>query len=662
METLVSTDRLRSEARIGGRQCVADGVNPNLCNDGNSANLRIWGIRPPLTDPTAAVAASGSVTPGTHLVAVTFAIVKAGAIFVESNPKDTVSVEVGAAGNRINLTNLPISDNDAVNARIIYMTKAGGSTLYRLATSTPTVADNTTTSYAITLADTALSAVELSYANEFLPAKPYVTEYNSRLLLWGDVPWTRGTVAVTNGSPTVAGTGTQWTRALEGRRLVVAGGQLAYQVSAVDVAAQELTLTANYQGANASAQAYRLVGAANDLYVSSALPLSPEGYDLANPNSVIPVREDDQDEPRGFMRTRDLLYLAKRRHVYLLNGSGPANYDITEVSRAHGLASNWAWCQVQGGAVAYYAGDGIYALSANVPVKISGPIDAIFAAEVNHELDERAHMVYYARRNLLLLWVARLGETRVLDKVIVGDCARWPEFVSWWEFRLPATISRVFLPSDGIERVMLGTHHGTVWVWDVDDVDCPDAAAITLRGTITATDGAGYLEDSNAYYGTHTLAGTQVRMLSGAAIGQRRFVSASTTTRLTIDTRAEFGGYFDPVPAVGDFYALGPIESYWVSPDLSLGTSHRKRWLQTSCVTGKPANGSRLGVHQYTDGQGAMLLRGRTVLRPAWRQQHLVRHQDRSEYLRLRFGNEGPREPWVLRRFTVSAATGRGFR
>jgi hypothetical protein len=665
METLVPTFRLRSECRLGGRQLIADGINPNLCHDGNPDNLRAWGLEPPTTDFTATESSgpTGIVTPGTHLIGVTFAIIKGGSIFIESNIKALVTATASSSLKFFTLTNLPLSTNSAVNARIVYLTKADSSTLFRLYTSYIPIPDNTTTTYLVNVADASLSAVELSYANEYLPAKPYVAEYNNRALLWGDVPWTRGTVAVTNASATVTGTGTQWPSTMRGRQLVVADGQLAYTVASVDTGAQTLTLSAAYQGSTATGAAYRLLGEANDMYVSSPLPGSPEGYDISDPNSIVRVKEDDGDRPTGIMRTRDLVYLGKRRHLYLMTGATPATYDFTEISRDKGLASHWAWGQIDGGPVVFYHGDGISLMDTNQPRKISGPIDAIFNAEVNHALDEQAHAVYYNRRNLFLLWTARRGESRVMDKVIAGDFSRYPDWVSWWEFRLPARVSKVFRPEDGIERVVLGGFHGQLWVWDCNDVDCPQAPATTLEGTVTATDGTSYLEDDDAFFGDATLAGVRVTMLSGAAAGYSRLVLRNpTASRLNFDTRADFGGVWSPAIAAGDRYTVGAFESYWTTPDLSLGRNENKRWLTTQVLTGKPTGTTSVDVHQYASGDGMMRLRGVQRLYTAGKQDHLVRHSARSEFLRLRFGATGPAMPWALRNFTVRAADGRGIR
>lgn len=67
-----------------------------------------------------------------------------------------------------------------------------------------------------------------------------------------------GTVAVTNGSPTVTGTGSSWaTNADAGMLLRVAGAGRYYIVKSVN-SATSITLTENYEGSTASGQSYAL--------------------------------------------------------------------------------------------------------------------------------------------------------------------------------------------------------------------------------------------------------------------------------------------------------------------------------------------------------------------------------------------------------------------
>ena len=84
-------------------------------------------------------------------------------------------------------------------------------------------------------------------------------------------PYSTGTVAVTNGSPTVTGTGTAWTSAEHVGQTIslpdsAGNTNTYYYITAVDAGAQTLTLGMNYIGANASGSSYNID------YITYALP------------------------------------------------------------------------------------------------------------------------------------------------------------------------------------------------------------------------------------------------------------------------------------------------------------------------------------------------------------------------------------------------------
>jgi hypothetical protein len=665
-EPIIASDRLRASATLGGREIICDGISANLCNDGYS--LRLWGVRRPASAPTATASnAGGSVAEGVHLVAITYAIVKAGNIvFAESNCQDTeISVTVAAGQNRIALTNLPASDNDAVTHFAVYMTTAGGSELLRVA-----LVPIASTSYNITAADTALELIPLSYANALLPAKPFVAEHNNRLLLWGDLTWSRGTAAVTQNSATVTLTGTATTRAWENKKFRLANTATAYAISAVNTATGQLTLATNYLGATATGQAYEIAGDPHDLYISNALPLSPEGRDLEDGNTIIPIAQDDGDQPRGLMTDRSLVYCAKRRHIYLLAGDGPANYQREEITKSGGLAGHRAWAQLGDGPIMYYGADGgIYLLSGNTAARVSQPIDPFLSSGVNHARDEWAHAVYYAPLNWWLLCLTAAHQSRVADCWLIADCSRGytRDTVSWWRWTLPAATSRVLVGPDGVERLILGDYHGGLSVWGAAATDGADyaAAVATHTGVITsATTSA--ITEATANFAAATvgdLIGVQVAFLSGACAGERRFIASHATNTLTLDTRAEFGGPLPSAPAAGDRYQLGRIDAYWDSP-LFGSVREQRRWLQLEAHTDRLAGGGPIDVQFLGQHHGITQTHHRRRLAAESHTSFVVPLSARLSLAQLRFTNTTTTTaaPWRLRDFTLRAGTARGVR
>jgi len=277
-DTYIPIDWLPSSARLGGREIIVDGINANRCNTGLGSALRLWGVRPPtaaqLAAMTAVAGTGGSMTAGEHIVAVTFAVTTpGGVILAESGPIQSAAVAVTANG-KITIGNLPLSDNAAVNARVVYMTLAGGSELYRV-TAQATVADNVTTSYEITVSDGSLTVLTVATQNEFLPACAVARALPTQIALGGTKPWTEGTASVTNGDDTVVFTNADLTRAVEGKTFLVTGAVLGYVIESFDEATQTATLNGDYQGSTDTDATYRIMGSPNTVYFTNALRAAP---------------------------------------------------------------------------------------------------------------------------------------------------------------------------------------------------------------------------------------------------------------------------------------------------------------------------------------------------------------------------------------------------
>jgi hypothetical protein len=658
----VNADRLLSEVKLGYRRFLSDGVNAHSVDYGDLAATRLMGVRPPTSNFTAANGAAGVCTAGTHLIGVTFAVVQGSNILAESNIKELVSVSA-AGSKKIALAALPVSDNLAVNARIVYMTTAGGTILYRLGTG-PTITNNTDATYDINVADTGLSAIQLSYANAFIEAKPYSAIHGDRILFWGGVTWNRGTVAVVYGSKTITFTGAQLTRAMEGRIFQLVNETTAYTVESVNVSAQTALLTVAYASASATGQYYTLTNEASDLIVSNQLPDNIEGYDVADANTVISIAGDDGDEPRGIGRVRDMLVLGKRQHMYLLINKSPSTYEITEISNNHGLASHWAWSQIHDGSMVYYAGAaGIFLLQGNQPVAIAQRLAPLLGEGVNHDLDEQSHSVYDRANRLWYLWVASAPSSRRLDRCIVGDFSRYPEQIAWWEYSLTASLSRSILSIDGTERIIIGDYQGQVHVLSAGLTDGCDTA--TNAGTVTSVDEVnGTITDSAASFeaeSTGTLAGSTITMLSGACKGQRRWIKDCTGTVLTLDVRDAFDGWFAGTIAAGDRYAIGKIDGYWRSPEFGR-TPENTRWLQCQIerMDVDDQGTVRVGIYGGETRGMTLLAVERVPLTVA--PVSLVKMENRHQKAQVELRTDKVAQPWGVGGMTLLAGDKRGVR
>jgi len=125
-----------------------NGDNTQKKYDGSSVDP--VGIAAPGTAPTSAAGAAGALT-GAYSVKVTFAIESAGVTLYESNPADA-SNTVTLSSEQLSLSAVPVSGDTRVTHRYVYRTVSGGSKWFF----DGKIADNTTTTYTSTQADSLL--------------------------------------------------------------------------------------------------------------------------------------------------------------------------------------------------------------------------------------------------------------------------------------------------------------------------------------------------------------------------------------------------------------------------------------------------------------------------------------------------------------------------
>lgn len=144
--------------------------------------------------------------------------------------------------------------------------------------------------------------------------KPYMAEFNSTIFAAGRRVYTSGVVSVTNGSATVVGIGTNWTRDMAGRRITIGSDQ--YTVIDVDILDQEITLDRGHEGvddpfANYAIEPYYANG---NLLVWSE-PGYPEAWPIGNAITL----PEDGDDITGLKVFANALWILKRRSVYMFN-------------------------------------------------------------------------------------------------------------------------------------------------------------------------------------------------------------------------------------------------------------------------------------------------------------------------------------------------------
>jgi hypothetical protein len=139
-------------------------VTPNLIGPSNlsfdaSGNLQIKAIEQPPGAPIVALAGAGAgnCTNGTHTFAVIFTTASGTSL---AGATSGVTVANNAANGQITVSSIPLGTDPYVTGRKVYMSQAGGTTLFLL--SNGTIADNTTTSITANDSDATLGAAALA--------------------------------------------------------------------------------------------------------------------------------------------------------------------------------------------------------------------------------------------------------------------------------------------------------------------------------------------------------------------------------------------------------------------------------------------------------------------------------------------------------------------
>lgn len=149
----------------------SNGYDPLWVYDGDTTNNVTWQLG---ACKALATTTAGSMGSGTYYYSVT---VGSADQWVSGAVSNTVTV---AANKSVQLSNIPLGP-PGTPARKIYRTKVNGSTLYYLAT----ISDNSTTTYADTIADGAIS-VTIPSTTDVMPKGALLTLHRERLFISGD--------------------------------------------------------------------------------------------------------------------------------------------------------------------------------------------------------------------------------------------------------------------------------------------------------------------------------------------------------------------------------------------------------------------------------------------------------------------------------------------
>jgi len=364
--------------------------------------------------------------------------------------------------------------------------------------------------------------------------KPYVALYQDVTFYYGRVLYSEGTMAFTNASTTITGTGTALRSEMVGWKLRELDGTTEYEIATVNEGAQTATIDRVYAGTTGSGRTFVISPSTQDeaylLYPSTAG--EPESV---NPVQALRVQKHSRltDLETGLLEFDSTLYIFHEKTSYRFAFSRIAADGSFSPAMLRGLVNNR--CAVMTDRDVYCLDQqGVYKLGPS-PQDISTPrLQNYFAETVDFTLsNSKWYSGGYNPLTKVAHWFIRhIGDTGTRPKRALCLNVVTQEF---WTESYPVEIGgattiqvsnadRMVVTAENDNAILFGEGLG-------------DLTATALRGTITtpATASTSFVDSAAAF--TSALVGTPVAIIEGTGKGTERTIATYTNgTTLAVDT------------------------------------------------------------------------------------------------------------------------------
>lgn len=585
----------------GNRYYYTDGERRVQRWDGlTTGNMAIAGIDPPPQTwaPTPTTAA-GNTTAGSHRLRYRYKDSKTAYV---SDPSNEITVTVAAGAEQLTFSiaasgtgNLVRSTDAKVDTLVVEMTTVNGGangTFYVAAETAQTAS-----SVVVSISDVSLADRPLLYpagrVDNGVPAiGKYALAYLDRLWVYGPQYYDDGTLALTNASASVTGTGTAFScgaptaaeSAFSGYVLQV--GSETAQYTATVSSDTALTIRPVYAGSTGSGKAFKLFPAVDRLYFSQ--PGYPEQFSPFD--FVQGARVGGYTTAAvgltGGLRQGLLIYSESATELLTWTGNPATTGVKQQISTERGALHQRVVVQAEG---AVYAMDrrGWHVYTGREPVSFSSKLDDLLD-DLDFTYAHLWHAVYYPRMRAIRWFVTESGDTEPKTYVQFElDGGIW----STGELEVGITASALVDVASG-RRVLVGDENGYTWLDDTGTCDGCAAGeshltvgagatttSIPVTGATLTTDGTG-------------LAGVMAYWVEG---DESKLVSSNTSSVLT--TAA-----FANAPAEGDTIYLGRVKAKLRTKAFKLPKLENRVSLHSVGVLFEPLSSSRdFQLRRYRD-------------------------------------------------------------
>lgn len=416
--------------------------------------------------------------------------------------------------------------------------------------------------------------------------RPIVVQLQNRYFYVGSVQYNRGTVA-TNGSTTLTGTGTDWVDTMIDRYVYIDGEVAPIKITAV---ASGTSLTLETAAATtASSKTYTIrIEASKRRQVMFSEPDEPESVPTVN---VFTIQEStgDNDDIIGAMPLNNTLFFLGKRSKYAFNYSVKPTIDgSVRYVEDRGAFNHYCWALHEN--VAYMMDDsGPYAFSGSSQ-PIGEKIHDLFRKDgdgdkIDFTKSDKFHVAVDRAKTRVYYFVSFIGDAETIPtRALVYNLRRQ----TWDIYHYPQKISSTsVIQINGESRLALGAENSSVHLADSGTTDI-----VTSETTGTTSSSSGTtLVDSAASFGS-SVVGASVYIYEGTGKGQRRTITARTSTQLTVATWATN-------PDTTSKYVVGAVVWSWKSNAFGLPSLEGRSKREIS-IKFKPTTGdSRVDVRFY---------------------------------------------------------------
>ena len=569
----VESDHRFSFTSLNGHVYMCNGWDPMLRWNGVDAAAVDAGIAAAPDDwgPTPGTAAGDS-TPGTHLIR--YRYLSRDTQYI-SNPSNQVEITIAAGAEELTF---PIAGTSAANIKrssdpkadriVVEMTFVNGGTFFEAV-----VVDNSASSVVVDISDSGLAGKLLDYTDDGHNPPEFFTivlAHKGRLLGTGRVKHTKGTVAVTNSSTGVTGTGTNWTQAGVSQFFRVVGEADFFQIDAVG-GVTSITLATAYTGSTASGVNYEIFSVSQNTIFESQT-LFPESWAPLNFTKALVNRND---------RIRAMI--AHFGTVIVCGDFSTERWSYTNslvedgqpvpIPGNRGALNQRCVIEVDG---IIYGGDrqGIWRYNGGAQQHMSHPVDPLWQI-MNFSVVEEFHCVFIPIERTIRFYWPR-DDDAVTDTKAKDFLEYCLDKQIWGTGRhAMAMTSSTTIGSTNERRAILGDENGHSW-FIVGSTEGADpgftleglvAAAPAPTTTVFTITGGGLVTTNGG------LAGVPVFWREGE---EERLVASNTATQITLAS-----GFSVP-PTAGHTIHIGRIKALLRTKAISLtklSSRYRQRYL-----------------------------------------------------------------------------------